>query len=223
MSHIHEFLLLLVASWAFWPVSLVLFIGFWACSEKNKNIWAVITLGVLIFLTNFQYDYLSYFDSWYKVAGFAGIYALVGAAYSFMRWYFYVRGQQSNFITMRDTFLREHNLPADFFRKDLAKLTAAEAELHASFIELFKSGNAYSRYKMPIVPKSVSLIGDVVKHVTPVANKNKATITARIAYWPTSFLWFALSDIVVELAESVYRLVGGKYQQLADSMFKEVL
>ena len=121
-------------------------------------------------------------------------------------------------MTYRDSFLSSNNLPADFLRKDPAKLDEKEAELLAAFVETFKYGPKY-KSGMPNVPDNVTTMADVVKHITPVANKNKATITARIAYWPTSFLWFALSDIVIELAESVYRLVGGKYQKMADNMF----
>lgn len=223
MSHINEILLVLVASWAFWPITAVLFIGFWAFSENDKNVFAVISLGILLFLTNYQFGYLSNFDTWYKVVGFVGIYAVIGAAYSFMRWYFYLRGQQNIYVNYRDSFLAKHNLPADFLRKDPATLTDDEKTLLTGFINTFKHGPNFNHIGLQHVPERVTTIADVVKHITPVANKNKATITARIAYWPTSFLWFALSDFIVELGASVYRLIGGKYQQLADSMFKEVL
>lgn len=243
MTHLMELALLFLAGWAFWPILLLVFVIFWATSENEMNIWAIISLGVLIALTNYHFDYLAAFNTWYKIVGFIVAYAIIGGAYSFMRWYLFLRGKQTIFLELRDAFLKENKLPENYFRTALpatvetsgivavdgsAAITippevlqenARNTALHNAFMQ--KIGN--SSLVPGFLPKSVETVDEAVQHIIPVANEHKALIVARIAYWPTSLLWFIVSDFVVEAANTVYRIIGGRYQKLANSMFKSVL
>lgn len=222
MNFINEGLAFILGGMFFWPVIAVLFFGFWALSENRHNVSGFILLALLVWLTNSQFNYLSAFNTWYSVVGFIVAYALIGGIYSFMRWYLYLRGIQGRFIEVRDAFLLQYNLKSDYFRNEPVPGSNDE-KLHAEFISKFHFGSTLSGFNM--VPREVVTISDLVKYITPVASKNKATIIQRITYWPTSFLWFAISDVVREMAETVYRVIGGNYQKLANNMFnaKEIL
>lgn len=222
MNFINEGMAFILGGFFFWPVIAVLFFGFWALSENNHNISGIVLLALFVWVTNSQYHYLSVFDTWYSVVGFIVAYAVIGGLYSFMRWYLYLRGIQSRFIEVRDAFLLKYNLATDYFRTDPAPASADEAR-HLEFIGQFYFGGSVNGFNT--VPKEVTTVADLVKYITPAASKNKATIIQRITYWPTSLLWFAISDVVREIAETVYRIIGGNYQKLANSMFnvKEIL
>jgi hypothetical protein len=222
MNLINEGVAFILGGMFFWPVILVLFFGFWALSENNHNFSGVVLLALFVWLTNSQYHYLGFFDTWYSVVGFVVVYCVFGGAYSFLRWYLYLRGVQNRFIEVRDAFLLKYNLATDYFRTDPAPGSADE-QRHFAFIQQFTYGGGVSGFNT--VPKEVTTVTDLLKHITPAASKNKALILQRITYWPTSLLWFAISDVVREMAETVYRVIGGGYQKLANSMFnaKEIL
>lgn len=222
MTFINEGIALILGGMLFWPLVAVLFFGFWALSENNWNITGVLALAALVFLTNEQYHYLGFFSTWYNVVGFIVGYAILGGLYSFLRWYLYLRAIQNKFIELRDAFILQYNLATDFFRQDYAAGTK-EAARQQEFIGKFYYGGDARGFNS--VPKEVNTMGDLIKYVTPVASKNKVIIIQRITYWPTSLLWFAISDVVREAAETVYRVIGGNYQKLANSMFnaKEIL
>lgn len=223
MNFISEGLAFIAGGFFFWPVVAVLFFAFWGLSENNWNVSGVIALALLVLVTNYQYDYLSSFNTWYKIVGAVLVYAVVGGLYSFMRWYLYLRGVQSTFIELRDAFILQYNLAADFFR---AEPTAGSKEykLQQEFIaKFYYNGDAGRIFNK--VPQEVTTMADLLKYITPVASQNKAIIIQRITYWPTSLLWFAIRDVVREMFETVYRVIGGGYQKLANSMFntKEIL
>lgn len=223
MNFFNEGLAFIAGGIFFWPLVAILFFSFWGLSENNWNVSGVIVLALLVVLTNYQFNYLSFFNTWYTIVGGILAYAIVGGLYSFMRWYLYLRGIQGKFIELRDAFLLKYNLATDFFRTT-ALAGSSEEKLQQEFITKFKyNGDAGREFNN--VPKEVVTMADLLKYITPVASQNKAIIIQRITYWPTSLLWFAISDVVREFAETVYRVIGGNYQKLANSMFntKEIL
>jgi hypothetical protein len=217
MIYFNEAVAFIMGSIVFWPLVIILFGGFWALTENNYNVSGIVLLAIFLFLTNNQYHYLGFFDSWVNDVAFAVGYLVIGSLYSFLRWYLRLRGVQNSFIELRDAFILQYNLSSDFFRTTPVS-GSNEERLLAEFIGKFYYGGSASGFNT--VPKSVSTMVDLLKYITPVASQNKATITRFIAYWPTSVLWFALSDVVREIMETLYRMFGGLYQKLANSMFK---
>jgi hypothetical protein len=57
------------------------------------------------------------------------------------------------------------------------------------------------------------------------ANKSmaelKSSILYWICYWPTSLLWYLLSDLVKEIADEIFRRMQGFYQKVWDAVWKD--
>jgi hypothetical protein len=197
----------------FWVPLAIITIILWCFVVHERGGWATIAtiaLGVAIaakfpvvidFITNPLY-----------VAGALVLYAVIGVLWARYKWSNFLTKKAEAFVASRAAFLRQKNLPLDYF-----KAHSADAEMLASFVKEIKYGAPRGTNWADITKMS-----ELLKLVAPQASTNKGSIVIWIAYWPISVIWFIVADLVTELAEAIYRAVSGHFQRMSDAKFDSI-
>jgi hypothetical protein len=130
-----------------------------------------------------------------------GLYLLayvgIGLVWSFVKWYFYVQECRDQYLADREQFLQDR------------RITLNELILDDALKAEFKRWLPSSRYE-----------------IQPKASNNKGRITLWATYWPWSFLWSFVDDIVKNTFNWLFVRFQGLFQAISNRIWgdaKELL
>ena len=127
-------------------------------------------------------------------------YFAVGFGWSFIKWWLYVNKAADKFRDMKDKFLEQHGKEYDS-NKIYSQQTSS-----ATGCNLKEEWDRYIQFKGEAKP--------------PLAKMNKGRITSWIIYWPFSFLWSLLNDIIKKIVRQLVTTFQKVYQFISDRAFK---
>jgi len=123
-------------------------------------------------------------------------YFVIGAAWSFVKWYFFLHKANGRYLDFKAKFLETKNV--NVLDGQLAAIMMDElAENNRRF-------DAESR----------------ISAEPPAARKHKARLTRWATYWPFSMVGFALNDVVRKTWNYIYELLQGAYQRVSNHVFR---
>lgn len=138
------------------------------------------------------------------VALLIGAYGVVGILWSILKWFFYTRKDETQKVirTLHATY-----------KADAAAHAKSEASINRSnpnyVVEEYQDFDAWLKsnsYQNPLDP-----------------SKNKIRITRWMIWWPTSFLWTLLSDLIVNIANFVYDKIAVIFTSILNAQIKRAL
>jgi len=169
-------------------------------TEKESLTWTIISLGIyLTFLSYlgkfnvFSYVFYDPLRTFLYVLG----YFVIGVIWSFIKWWLKVNETAERYKEEKDKFFKEHE----------AKNSAVPEKYQ-------KSDDVIDRWQSHIEYKE-----DIEK---PIASKNKEKISVWIVYWPFSFFWSLINDIVKRIVEQFVIRFQKVYQSISDRAFKDL-
>ncbi len=130
-------------------------------------------------------------------------YLAIGVAWSFLKWFSFLRAFRDQFREKKEAFLKSKGLPAGS--------NVPDSNLE-DFKRYIRDNTGYSFVK--------SVFGGVITLERPRAAKNKSRITAWMAYWPCSALGTLLNDPVRRLFNFLFSQFKALYQKMADHVFR---
>lgn len=136
------------------------------------------------------------------VLGYVG----VGVAWSFLKWFSFLRGFRDTYRDHREGFLKFRGLPAG---------TNVPEEHLKAFKDYLQENTGWSTDR--------GLRDCLLSLTRPRAAKNKSRITAWMAYWPCSLIGTLLNDPVRRLFNWAFNQFKALYQKLADYVFRNDL
>jgi len=130
------------------------------------------------------------------VALLVSAYGGVGVLWSILKWFFYTRKDETQKVirTLHATYKKDE--------KDFLKFENVNKEPYKSFDSWLKDNS----YQNPLDP-----------------SKNKIRITRWMIWWPTSFLWTLLSDLIVNIANFIYDKIAIIFTSILNAQIKRAL
>ena len=193
--------LLIFGSWLFWALILVYIVGLFALVENDCG-WGstLLTIGLLAaFQFLFKVDVLDaiLLHPYLAVVSFIGYFAL-GTGWSVWKWYLYAMERVRKYFEIKRSWLDSQgvdpNNPPDGIEEKWVK---------------YLKEDYYSRE-----------VADLAK--SPLVSQHKADIIRWITYWPISFAWWALHDIVKGISTAIYNYIASILQAIADKVYEKV-
>ncbi len=160
--------------------------------------WATLALIAAVVGVQFLhvYDILSYVAANVLTSTlYAAGYIVVGVAWSFVKWFSYLRKFRDHFRELKQKFLERKSLTGP--------------DIDEPFLSEFKDSLRHQyEYR------------DVQSGQKPTAAENKARITAWMAFWPCSMLSTLLNDPIRRLFKFLFNLLKSTFQKLSDYVFR---
>lgn len=127
---------------------------------------------------------------------YAAGYIAIGVAWSFVKWFSYLRKFRDHFRELKQKFLERKGLTGP--------------DIEEPFLSEFKASLRHQyEYR------------DVQSGQKPTATENKAKITAWMAFWPCSVISTLLNDPIRRLFRYLFNLLKSLYQKMADAVFAD--
>lgn len=136
--------------------------------------------------------------------GYVGLYVVGGVAWSFVKWFSYLRNYRDQFRDYKTKFLTGQGLP----------LTTSIVE--PTLLKTFKDwlGSDYHWRR-----GDVNLLG-LQNLERPRARNNKGRIVAWCSYWPLSAIGTVLNDPVRRFFTWLFNAFSSLYQRMSDYVFR---
>lgn len=193
--------LFVFGSFGFWTLLVVSSFVLLFCVEKNHGGPATVTVIATLCLLNWfgQIPVFSYIlkNPLVILPGVFG-YFLIGAFWSIVKWFFYVKDQREKYDSLKENFIKQNSLSI-----------LVNEPIPDKFKELWtKSINGYygESYRLEINPK---------------VSNYKTQIFLWIAYWPLSFIWTIINDPVRKITNRIYNNIHTWLQSISDRYFKD--
>lgn len=212
-TYFAELAVLAVSAWFWLPILLVaLILGAVIVNEKGGvSTFFTVVLGILV-AAKFP-SFLEFISDPIHIAiAFAG-YVVGGVLWSRYKWSVFLNRKVEFYKSLRDGFLMAQKLPLDYFKNGEYDRT-----VFADYIDYLKQRCDYRLY----LSGPYKSIAELNADLAPKASANKGSIVMWIAYWPIYVVWFIIADMVTELANAIYRAIGGHFQKMSDAKFAEM-
>ena len=170
-----------------------------ALTESESMAWTIVSLSIyLVFLSSLgKVNVFShvFYDPLHTLLYVLG-YFVIGVIWSFIKWWLRVNETAQRYKEERDKFFKE--------QKHISAVSKSYQ----------KTDHVIDRWQSHIEYKE-----DIKK---PVASKNKEKISVWIVYWPFSFFWSLINDIVKRIVEQFVIRFQKIYQSISDKAFKNL-
>ena len=209
----------------FWILTALLLIGMFSSIHHEKGSWA--TAGFVVY-----FIVLAAFGS-FDLTGFilrnplmlavvAGGYFLLGIAWTFVKWHFFVSTQRRKFDGYKAEWLEGKGITDGQVPPELKEewTDAARAYAKRGPDDGGEWGNRRGRHAAYLSDENLRTGTQIVEAIKPKVSRNKGRIIFWMSYWPFSFLWTFLADGLLSAWEWVYHGIGKKLQKVSDSKFK---
>jgi|GEM_PF-3720407 len=184
-------------------ITVVAFIIWGFCLIEKESLFGIITSMILFFIfMQFLAKYniaASVVDSPLNLLWIPGYFA-IGFAWSFVKWWLFVNKAAERLKEMKEKFLKEHT-----------DKTFDANKKYSEQVSSFSGRNLKEEWESFIQFKDVQ---------RPLAKKNKGRITTWIIYWPFSFIWSLLNDLIKSLIRQLVTTFQKFYQAISDKAFK---
>jgi len=184
----------------FWLLFLIDFVVITALVENEEGAWAtIVAIGSIVGL-NYLWK-LPIIATIKTNPGHVALlvlsYFVIGAAWSFVKWYFFLHKANGRYLDYKAKFLERKNV------------SVLDGQLAAILMdELAENNNRYLDAELRISAEP------------PVARKHKARLTRWATYWPFSMVGFALNDVVRKTWTYIYEMLQGAYQRVSNHVFR---
>jgi len=206
--------LILGSAW-FWAVTIGLFFLILVLEETDRYFFAGLSVLAFVFVME-QSGAISIFTSPLVVLKWGAVYMVVGAAWSFVKWFSYLHQRSDTLKKLKLRWLKERN----------AEVTRNDAEL-ADVLDLLPVvvGTKIPKGELSNYRDFLTAEGYLGRQnygstsVIPKISDNKAKVTGWMIWWPWSALWTIFNDPIRRLANAIYNQLQDVYQALADRVF----
>jgi len=201
--------LLAFGCWTFWLWFAVVMVFLLFCVETQSAGWA--TMSVIASLGLLQY---AGYPIWLTISTYpltilpiVGAYVVIGIAWAFCRWYFYVKHQRYLYDEFKKGFLKVMGVenPANQIPDNLKYL----------FSSVTRKAFYYTEEKYSLAQKQ--FFDTVNFEVHPTIADHKASIYIWLAYWPWSMLWTLMHNFVKNMFEYIYTKIAQTLQRVSDN------
>jgi len=206
---------LIISGMWVWDWATVCFVAILAFSENEKNVWAIVSLGIFRGLMQHS-EVFSIFTEPFTLLLYAVGYFVIGGLWSCIKWSSFVNKKAELYGELKLKFIKtvnnHNNTRADFEALSVDVTTAIPPEFIAGFQKhLSTFGMGCSSYTTD----------GKLHDVKPSDRTYKEKIVTWILWWPTSTIWTILNDPLVRLAEWMYGRFQGFYKKIAIRAFSK--
>jgi len=188
-----------IGTFWFWLLLLIDFVLITALVENEEGAWATAIAIGTIFGLNYLWK-LPILTSIKANPGHVALlvlsYFVIGAAWSFVKWYFFLHKANGRYLDFKAKFLETKNV------------NALDGQLAATLMDELAENNRYLDAESRISAEP------------PIARKHKARLTRWATYWPFSMVGFALNDVVRKTWTYIYEMLQGAYQRVSNHVFR---
>lgn len=135
-----------------------------------------------------------------------GVYLSIGAIWSIIRWYLFVKKRRWAYDERKRAFLRE-SIPNPT-AEEIANGFTPEGMVIPDALK--------GRWRTIILDNRQYEDRKISK---PLAKENKGKITTWITYWPFSIFWYVLGDLLIDIGNAIYRKLAKLYQSISDHSY----
>lgn len=204
----------ILGSWMFVPTLVCLIGALLAYSEHERPVHSVVLTAIILFLAFQKWPVLSHvFDTWYYAAGGVLAYFVFGLLYTRFRWYLYLKVIRTMYLDLRTKYIKDNALEEDFFAQKIHK--DGDSDLSRTFLS-----RAAEAFGLHIAPPCIDAL---LRRIVPTAGSCKAQIIMRIAYWPTSLVWFMCGHVLKDIGVAIYNRTGLWFQRASESTYKDMI
>jgi hypothetical protein len=186
----------------FWLLVLIDFIIITALVENESGTWATVVAVLTVLGFNFVEKgqiFKTIHDNPLHTAELIGLYFVLGASWSFFKWWTFLHKEDKKYQEFKAEFLEKY------------KATALTPELSVKLEDALNEKNRFADENKR------------VHDVPPSARKFKAVLVRWATYWPFSMVGFALNDIVRKAWNYIYDLFQTTYQRISNYMFRSAV
>lgn len=231
---------------SFWLLLLLSSCVLFAFVEFEK-VWGAtialgVTVGAIFFFNNTNpIPYIK--DHPWEMAMGAGLYALIGTAWSIYRWYVYLLQLRKEIETKKFAFLKANHVkgdevPPELKEKWMFALYArtnswrrgenGESYLKDAFLKKHNARGMNENLDIPTHLQSEwqkeikRLSTELQNEMRARPRDHKARITLWMMYWPWSLAWYMINDPIRRFFHWIYRRIQGILEQISQHVWKDV-
>jgi hypothetical protein len=205
----------------FWILTSLLLIGVFASIHHERGSWATAGLVAyfLILAVFGSFDLTGFvFRNPIMLLVIAAGYFLLGIAWTFVKWHFFVSTQRRKFDAYKTEWLEKQGITDGVMPDEMKKRWTEAAREYAKNGP--DHGGEYGKGRSYISENQLRTGTQILDAIKPKVSRNKGRIIFWLSYWPFSFLWTFLADGVMAVWEYIYHGIGKKLQRVSDSKFK---
>lgn len=198
----------------FWVPMVVALVILWCLVVHEKGKFATFVTIVFGVMIAAKFPLLvDFISSPLNIVLVVGLYGMVGVLWSRYKWSNFLTKKVTLFVGMREAFLKLNDLPMDYL-----KTNPEDTDTLSKFVDYINQRITYSAR----LTTKIASLRELHNVMAPQTSSNKGSIVMWIAYWPISVIWFIVADLVTELAETIYKAVGGHFQKMSDAKFDAI-
>jgi len=201
-----------LAAYWFWIVFVMFILLLW-CEAFEANIFPIWCL-IIGFGLLWYVDALPSYDTIksnmvYIVAAIPAYFGL-GFIWSFVKWIMFLYDKREEAQKELEAYKRRYRQ----YLKDWEKESKQESSISGLekpketipwTFEEYMDTKRYANYNTP-----------------PKAGDYKSRIVHWICYWPTSVIWFLISDMIKKIGNFLFQMFSGWYQKLSNKIFSDL-
>lgn len=193
----------------FWILTAIFLIVFFASMHKEKGIIATISLFSYFFL-------LAVFGSFdmtgfiirnpIMLAIFTVSYFLCGTIWAFFRWNIFAGDILNKYNDHKKEWLEKKGINGHVVPDDMKKEWTQAVKSYATKIKQqhFSDGKS------------------AIDAIKPRVRENKGRIMLWLSYWPFSFCHYLFADVLSDIWNWIYRMIGNSLQSISDRKFRGI-
>lgn len=222
----------LLLPWVFYSILIIGTIILIALHENEEIGWShtVFILMMAYLCYNFNIGFKDLIHNPLPLIKWIGLYLIGGIAWSFGKWFFFLKSQLLEFNQHKDNRLKElkdnyliKNNP-DNSSEILKELINQNLSLKYNYDSI--------RVKQGSIIKTLTIVGNNKNRSTenfeihsysienPQANNHKALITTWITHWPVSLVWTLINDPIKKLINHIFESIKSVFQKISDKVFE---
>lgn len=224
----------LLLPWVFYSILIIGTIILIALHENEEIGWShtVFILMMAYLCYNFNIGLKDLIHNPLPLLKWIGLYLIGGIAWSFGKWFFFLKSSLSEF--------NENKRKKTDELKD-NPLIKNNPEISNEILKELINKNLYTNYGYG--SNSIKVIqGSIIKTLTilgnnknrstenfeihsysienPQANNHKALITTWITHWPVSLVWTLINDPIKKLINHIFESIKSVFQRISDKVFE---
>lgn len=200
----------------FWGLDLLLFGILIALTENDHDGWAFLAVAVFVGTLQWIGSINIFADPW-SLAMWIGVYAVVGVAYSFIKWISLLYQKKDQLLVVKKGWCKlwnDSNSSPQFGVDDAIPPGTDEWENFKGYV---------SRSHYHPNPKTYWADGPkTAEDLFPDWAEYKGKLVKWIIWWPMSAFWTLLSDPIARFANWVVLRFRNVYKAIATRIFKNV-
>lgn len=220
----------LLLPWVSYIVITIFFIALIIFHERGQIGWSHIVFIIIVAYLLFKFnitDFKSIINNPLPILKWVIIYLIVGMAWSFLKWYLYLRNTLEEFNNTKEQIASSikqtsnEKYDKEIFKRKLFSVFQYEKNgikiEQSAIIETINVVLSEGKET-----KSVPLDIHEYKIINPQITKCKALVVSWIMHWPASLVWTLINDPIKKIINYIFKFIKSTFQKISDKMFKSV-